>query len=190
MPSSYNEKEAIVELIERLVQIIDETIKDDIDEKSDIGLTEEKEAVRLRVPGAILFDLGEAIIKPESLPFLDKLSNVMKEFPFTIAVEGHTDDLPINTIYFHSNWDLSSIRAASVINYFIETKNLEPKRFKVTGYADTIPLAPNTTPENRAKNRRVEFLFIKGTLISSYPVLQPGDIAEDVLTTDTQPEED
>jgi chemotaxis protein MotB len=76
-----------------------------------------------------------------------------------VKVEGHTDNRPIGTYRFPSNWELSSARASSVIRYIIQTENLDPKRFIAVGYGDTRPIAPNDTRENLQKNRRVEVII-------------------------------
>ena len=82
----------------------------------------------------------------------------MKKYPYTLSVEGHTDNTPIHTEIFPSNWELSLYRATNVVRFFIE-KGVDPKRIYAVGYADTDPILPNTTEENKARNRRVEFVF-------------------------------
>jgi len=77
-----------------------------------------------------------------------------------IRIEGHTDDLPIHNSVFPSNWELSSARAISVLRYFIQ-KGIEPQRLAAVGYGEYHPLVPNTSPENRARNRRVEIYIQK-----------------------------
>jgi chemotaxis protein MotB len=105
-----------------------------------------------------LFDSGEATILEASYPFLDKVATLLSQIPNFIKVEGHTDNRPISTYRFPSNWELSSARASSVIRYLTGTENLDPKRFIAVGYGDTRPIAPNDTPENLQKNRRVEII--------------------------------
>lgn len=113
----------------------------------------------IRAEDKIFFDLGKADIKPEAYPFLDKMSEIIREFPeYKVGIEGHTCDLPIHNIRFPSNWELSAVRATTVLRYFV-SKGIEPKRLKAIGYADTKPLMPNTSEANRSKNRRVEFVF-------------------------------
>jgi chemotaxis protein MotB len=95
------------------------------------------------------------------------MTELIKKFEnYKVAVEGHTDDLPIY-YRFPSNWELSTARASRVVRYFIE-KGIPPQRFKAVGYADTKPVVPNTSMENRAQNRRVEFVFSVETHEESY----------------------
>ena len=115
--------------------------------------------VIVRAKEKVLFDLGKAELKKGAYPLLDKLVSLMKQFPrYKLAIEGHTDDLPINTPRFPSNWELSSARATRVLRYFI-SKGIPPERLIAVGYGETRPLVPNDSPKNRAKNRRVEFVF-------------------------------
>ena len=82
-------------------------------------------------------------------------------FPeYTINIKGHTDNIPIATRQFPSNWELSAIRATTVLKHLI-SRGIAPKRLTATGYGDKIPLEPNTTDANRARNRRVEFVLEK-----------------------------
>ena len=76
-------------------------------------------------------------------------------------VQGHTDNVPISSARYNSNWELSTARAVSVVKYFIEVKGLDPTRFSATGYGEYQPLLDNTTPENRAINRRVDILIVQ-----------------------------
>ncbi|MCP8617142.1 flagellar motor protein MotS [Salirhabdus salicampi] len=108
----------------------------------------------------VLFESGRAHITEEGKPFLNQVSRLLRGIPNNIKVEGHTDNRPIATTQFPSNWELSSARASSVIRYFIENHGLEDKRFQATGYADTKPVRKNDTIENRQKNRRVEIVIL------------------------------
>ncbi len=126
----------------------------------------EYEAIGIRIilQERVLFDSGDATIKPEYYPILDKLAEIISSIPNPVEVEGHTDSIPISTSKFPSNWELSTARASSVVRYFI-SKGINPERLKASGYADTKPIASNTTPEGRAQNRRIEvfILNIKGS---------------------------
>ncbi len=124
-----------------------------------IQIVYETIGIRLILKDKVLFDSGSAEIKPEYKPILDKIAEILKEIDNPVEVEGHTDSIPINTRRFPSNWELSTARAGSVVRYFI-SKGLDPSRFKAVGYADTRPIAPNTTPEGREKNRRIEIVIL------------------------------
>ncbi|RBP03925.1 flagellar motor protein MotS [Rossellomorea aquimaris] len=106
-----------------------------------------------------LFASGEATVLEEAYPFLNKVGDLLSRIPNFVKVEGHTDNRPIGTYRFPSNWELSSARASSVIRYLVQTENLDPKRFIAVGYGDTRPIAPNDTRENLQKNRRVEVII-------------------------------
>lgn len=115
----------------------------------------------LVIPGNLLFDSGKAEVRPEMYPLLRRIAQLMKTRPNVILqVEGHTDSVPIYTVRFHDNWDLSTARAASVVRYLIEQCDVAPRQLAAAGYADSRPLVPNDTPEHRERNRRVEFLFV------------------------------
>lgn len=109
----------------------------------------------------ILFETGEADIIEEGRPFLDKVGKLLQQIPNYVKVEGHTDSRPISTYRYPSNWELSTARASSVIRYFIDEHSLPSERFQSSGFADTKPVAPNDTPENLQKNRRVEIVILE-----------------------------
>lgn len=114
--------------------------------------------VRLEINDAILFDLASAELKPEGASVLDRLASVLDTQSGTIAVEGHTDDLPIATAKFQSNWELSTARASLVTRYLI-AHGISPERLRAVGLADTQPRETNDTPEGRARNRRVSIVI-------------------------------
>lgn len=121
-----------------------------------ISIEVTKNGIVIRMMNPILFDLGKANLKRRGLPLLNKIAGVARSFPNKIRVEGHTDDLPIHTPEFPSNWELSAIRAINVIHYFQDVGHISPKRLYYAGYGSNKPLVPNTSERNRAKNRRVE----------------------------------
>lgn len=130
-------------------------LQDDIKVKmTDRGLT-------IRFTGKVLFDLGEAQIKEEAAPILDKISGIISEVPNQIMVEGHTDNLPISNSRFPSNWELSTARATEVVKYFIEENGIVPAKLSAAGYSKYKPVKPNDSPENRALNRRVDVILLK-----------------------------
>lgn len=118
----------------------------------------------IRLANQILFRSGEARLREDSRPALEAvaalLTNELAAYP--IAVEGHTDNVPISDSIrarFPSNWDLSAARAASAVRFLEAEAGISPARLSVTGYADTRPIAPNDTPEGQARNRRIEFVI-------------------------------
>lgn len=108
----------------------------------------------------LLFDLSKAEINPTGLKLLDDVAGVLKELPFPIRVEGHTDNVPIHTPRFPSNWDLSIARAVSVVKHFINSTGIRPDRLSAVGYGESRPLVANDSPRNRSKNRRVEIVLV------------------------------
>jgi chemotaxis protein MotB len=105
----------------------------------------------------VTFHIGEAEILRDSEPILNTIAQIIKRYPtFQVEIDGHTDDQPINTRRFPSNWELSVARATSVLKYLIISQGLDPARFTIKGNADQRPLSSNSTPEQRAQNRRVE----------------------------------
>jgi chemotaxis protein MotB len=109
----------------------------------------------------MLFNRGQAVLRPTSLELLARIANVLRPLPNEIEVEGHTCNLPIHTDQFPSNWELSTARAGTVLRFFIEVGGMPAKRFKAAGYADTRPLVLNDSEAHRAHNRRVEIVLLK-----------------------------
>jgi chemotaxis protein MotB len=107
------------------------------------------------------FPSGSADLKPGFEAVMDKITTSVKEAKGNVRIAGHTDDIPINTSHYRSNWELSSSRAVTVAQYMLNNGGVESGRVAVEGYADTKPLAPNDSVENRAKNRRVEIVLIQ-----------------------------
>lgn len=123
---------------------------------SNIEVTVGEGVVRFRISSEILFASGDSALTPAGQAVMDRLLPAFNQAQdHTIVVEGHTDNVPINTVRFPSNWELAAARAGSVVRH-LETRGLNPTRLRATGLADTRPIAPNTTAEGRAANRRVE----------------------------------
>lgn len=116
--------------------------------------------IRIREQGS--FRSGSADLAEDYYDVIDEIQAVLMLQPGGIKVHGHTDSIPINTPRFRSNWELSAARAVSVAHQLMRGDYIDPNRFEVTGYAETRPLAPNDTAENRARNRRVEVVVRQG----------------------------
>lgn len=153
------EGEANSEKRRRMESLIENTINT-IDADSGIQVTYTKQGVKFTVEDAVLFDFGRAEINSEAFQFLDKIADVVKTLPYPIRVEGHTDNVPIKTKHFPSNWELSIARAVNVVKYLAEKCNLNPRRLSAAGYGESKPAKPNNTTSNRTKNRRVEIVLI------------------------------
>ncbi|MBU3069107.1 flagellar motor protein MotB [Aestuariicella sp. G3-2] len=115
--------------------------------------------IRIREKGS--FETASAELQEDYYDVLDEIREVLKERPGKILVEGHTDNLPIRTPRFRSNWELSSARAVTVAQELMKG-DMNPRRFTVSGHADTMALVDNNTSENRARNRRVEIVIQQG----------------------------
>lgn len=146
---------------ERLVNVIaDSIIREGF--KSAASITSTDEGVRVRVKGRALFEPGGAELGKNSLNVLKELSNVVKSTKsMYVTVEGHTDNRPIRTKRFPSNWELFTLRASAVLEKMIAF-GAPADRMSAAGYADTRPLFTNDLDETRPLNRRVEFLFKRG----------------------------
>ncbi len=123
-----------------------------------LQMEQDRKRVIIRIEERGSFQSGSAVMTTDFEDMLFKISEVLSELPGEITIEGHTDDIPINTTRFNSNWDLSAARASSVANALLATGAVEAQRLKVQGYADTLPRASNEWPETRALNRRVEIV--------------------------------
>ncbi len=115
--------------------------------------------VALKLDGDIVFSSGKTRLRKEIFEILDKVADIAKKQGGEIEIEGHTDNVAISTAQFPSNWELSSARAGAAARY-LTNKGIPPQRIKAIGYADTRPLVPNNSTENRARNRRIEVLFL------------------------------
>ncbi|RDY24539.1 chemotaxis protein MotB [Romboutsia maritimum] len=126
-----------------------------------VKVRQEEKGVVLQLDESILFDPGMADLKENSKAVLNSINVLLTDMKNDILVEGHTDNVPMHTEKYGSNWELSTARAVSVIRYFIEGKGLDPAKFTAKGYGEYKPLVENTTPENKAINRRVDILIVE-----------------------------
>ena len=117
------------------------------------------DAVSIRMSEPVLFDLGKAKLKSAIFPLLRKIGNLAREWPNKIRVEGHTDNLPISTDEFPSNWELSAIRAINVLHFFEQGCQVSPKKLYSIGHGENRPLVANDSDTSRSKNRRVEIFL-------------------------------
>ncbi|MCM8823454.1 MAG: flagellar motor protein MotB [Candidatus Omnitrophica bacterium] len=123
--------------------------------ESMIGMEILEQGLIISLTESLMFHSGEARILPEALPVLEVICEKLKYLPNNIAIEGHTDNIPIRTKDFPSNWELSVARAVNVLKYLIEKQGIDPQRVSASGYGEYRPVAGNDTDEGRAKNRRV-----------------------------------
>lgn len=131
-----------------------------LDEFAAIELIPDK-TVRIILTGDLLFTLGQAQLSGQAKKSLKKITEVIKDTPYMINVVGHTDNIPMRSSKFASNWELSVIRASSVTRFLIHTMHMNPQQFIVSGYGSQRPIKTNTNARNRAANRRVEIIISK-----------------------------
>lgn len=159
-------EEAQLEESEQLAEKIQEAI-DEQNMGSEIDIDFTAQYVQLTMKGGILFDSGSVELKPESLPVLDQVGVILQRYAQgTIEIEGHTDNVPMSGAKYSNNDELSSGRALSVFDYLLSITDLDPANVKHAGRGEYVPIADNSTPEGRSRNRRVE-IKIYNTL-SSY----------------------
>lgn len=158
-----------VKQTEQDAQQIASVMKDQIS-KGTVEVETQEQTITIRLKDKGTFESGSAELNYDFIPVIDMIRDLLVGVKGTIAVEGHTDNVPIDSKQFKSNWQLSSARAISVAEELFADGRLDQNRFSVTGYADTRPLVPNDTPEHRAKNRRVEIVIHQNDLSRSKPV--------------------
>ena len=125
-----------------------------------VDILDNKRGVIIQLRDNVLFETSSSDLREESKEVLNKIDSLIASVDNPILVEGHTDNRPINTSRFPSNWELSADRAVNVVKYFIEVMGQDPSRFSAAGYGEHHPVAPNDTYENMAKNRRVDILIV------------------------------
>lgn len=126
-----------------------------------ISLEENKRGIIIHILDDVLFTSGSAKLTDNSRIVLHRLADIVKVLPNDIRVEGHTDNVPISTGSFPSNWHLSITRALNTAYYLIKNEGLPPDKVSIVGYSKYKPIASNETAEGRAKNRRVDIVIIK-----------------------------
>ncbi len=142
-------------------------IKHGAQNKVTIGITRRGLVVSLKEAG--FFDSGSAVIKRSGYELLNTIIEAMTQYSNPLRVEGHTDNVPINTPLFPSNWELSVSRAANVLRYIQNTFDVDPKNLSATGYGEYRPAAENSSPEGRSKNRRVDLVLLSGESETTEP---------------------
>ncbi len=141
--------------IDRLTENLVDALESEILSNS-LSVSYDAEKVVVRFSEASTFTSGSEELKDDMFPIVEKIETVLAECQGDIIVSGYTDNLPVNSRRFRSNWDLSAARAVSVVHQLIFNNKIDPNRVMAAGRAETNPLAKNDTAENRAKNRRVE----------------------------------
>lgn len=157
------ERETLRQVSEQFTETLDSFIEQRLVEvkRTDYWL-------ELEMKSGLLFESGKAELSPDALPVLRKIAEIIRETPNVLHVEGHTDNIPIRTVEFASNWELSAARAASVVREFIAS-GIAPERLAAVGYGEYHPVADNRFEEGRFKNRRV-VLVLMSQALARYPL--------------------
>jgi chemotaxis protein MotB len=129
--------------------------------KNNITVARESRGLIIRMSDSMVFAPGRADLLPQNLELLNRIAAVLAEIPNQIIVEGHTDNVPIRTPQFPTNWELSVARATTIVRYFVEQRAIDAERISVGGYGEFRPIAWNDTPEGRGKNRRVDIVVLQ-----------------------------
>jgi chemotaxis protein MotB len=150
-----------------------EHVRRDLEQKLSSQIAMHSVAIQMGRDGLVIslreagfFSSGSATPKPESLPALRQIAASLSHTPYDLRIEGHTDNIPIHTAEFDSNWELSSARATRIARFFINLKDISPERISAAGYAEFHPIAGNDTADGRAENRRVDLVVLPRTRIN------------------------
>ena len=125
-----------------------------------IQVTTGDQGIHITLEGNILFDFGKADLHQQSTTLLTRIADAIRGMKNPVRIEGHTDNVPIQTRRYPSNWELSTARAVQVLRHFVESEALAPDRFSAVGYGDARPRYANDTAELRSRNRRVEVILV------------------------------
>ncbi|MEB3101890.1 flagellar motor protein MotB [Ferviditalea candida] len=143
---------------------------------SQLQTTLNSQQLVLKISDNALFPSGSANVKPEAQKLASNISVLLEQYPqYEVIVSGHTDNRPIHTAEFESNWDLSTARALNFMKILIQDNNLDKKRFSAVGYGEFRPVESNDTEEGRAKNRRVEVSIFRNLNLEPDKTIQVGN---------------
>lgn len=157
LPVSEETNRKFDELYELIVDYIGDK---GLDMELDVEMLDD--IIVLHIMDSALFDSGKATVRSNSQLILDNMSLMLVQFTDyirMIRIEGHTDNVPIYSARFHSNWELSTSRAVNVLEYLLDNSGIVPEKFSAVGYGEFRPVAGNDTEEGKAKNRRVDFVI-------------------------------
>lgn len=171
-PNAPGSREVVIRRLRNLAQVINRSLQ-----MSRVEIVEKVNGdIVITIPDQVLFNSGEAAVRPEALRFLEGLGTAILELNRHTRVEGHTDNVPIRTAQFPSNWELSAARAVMVVRVLSELYGVPADHLAAVGLADTRPVTANSDAEQRAKNRRVEVVILEQAPAAS--ILQAGDESE------------
>ncbi|HWD94686.1 MAG TPA: OmpA family protein [Verrucomicrobiae bacterium] len=167
------------ELVTKTSKSLEDEMRADLESK-DVTISKLQGKLTVNIMDRVMFDSGEAVLKPDGEMVMRKIAAILQEHPqLAIHVIGHTDNVPIRPnaqSRFSSNWELSTARALAAVHFLTERAGVDPRRVGAVGYGEFRPVADNSTPEGRAKNRRIAITILPGELIptDAAPVSIPG----------------
>jgi chemotaxis protein MotB len=169
-------KEAEIQRLTKTQEDLANSLKAEI-ERGDIKIKQVRDRLTINMVEKVLFNSGQALVKPEGLNVLKSVSDILKNVnDKQIRIEGHTDNVPIGVKIrdkFPTNWELSTARATNVVRFFIEKGGVNRENLEAVGYADTRPVADNETDEGRTANRRIEIALFPKDLSAIVSEIQP-----------------
>ncbi|WP_321527619.1 type VI secretion system protein TssL, long form [Sedimenticola selenatireducens] len=163
--------EKVLQEVAQQAEEIREALKLEIEENL-VSVETEQTKIIIRINEKGSFPSGSAKLNDDFYGVMVRISEAVARTPGKVVVAGHTDDVPISTNRFRSNWELSSARAVTVVHALLDDPNVDPKRIAVEGHADSQPLVPNDSVENRAINRRVELIIQRGSDLDNGGLLE------------------
>lgn len=155
-PTVLEQDPNLAQLADKISAAMGSLIRDDL-----ISIRRDERWLEVEIKSSILYPSGSARLEPAAIPILEQLATLLAPFPNPVHVEGFTDNVPIHTAAFLSNWELSAARAASVVHLFSDY-GIAPQRMAAIGYGEFKPVASNDSVEGRAKNRRVVLVIMPG----------------------------
>jgi chemotaxis protein MotB len=162
------DQQKVMEQLKQSLAVLQSQLKAEIDAgKMEISL--EPRGLVLSLREAAFFPSGEDAIAPDTYPILEKIAEAIRKLDNPVRLEGHTDALPIHNSRFRSNWELSAARSIAVLELLANRFDVPRNSMAIAGYAETVPIAPNTTSEGRARNRRVDIVILNPYGASSEP---------------------
>jgi chemotaxis protein MotB len=163
----------VIDLASRMIRELESEVASEA-----LSVNYDENKVVIRFSEEATFRSGEAAIKPEMIPIIERVVSVLSACTGDVLVSGYTDDRPISSSRYRSNWDLSAARAVSVVHELVMNRQVPAERVVAAGRAETNPLAPNDSPENRALNRRVEIAIRNPECNEATPT---GDLPVEIL---------
>lgn len=160
--------------LQRVNQLIQQFTNENQISKDQISAHITKDGVAVTVSGALLFYNGTNQIKPDGILLLQKLGTYLKTVPNGVRVEGHTDDIPVDSAQYPTNWELSAARAVSVTRFLIEQEGIVPQRLSAVGFGQFQPIVPNDTRADRETNRRAVIVILYAQAGAAYGSATPA----------------